>query len=64
MTRVEIFEYQPVIWVGEYFGLSAHAPLPTILHDIRSADATTADRKAILTMIQGAKYSQDRRTAR
>jgi hypothetical protein len=64
MTRVEIFEYQPVIWVGEYFGLSAHALLPTILHDIRSAETTTADRKTILTMIHGAKYSQDRRTAR
>jgi hypothetical protein len=40
-TNVEIFEYQSVIWVGEYFGFSAHALLPTMLHHIRPAEATT-----------------------
>jgi hypothetical protein len=56
-TKVEVFEYQPAIWVGEYFGLSAHAVLPTILHDIRSVETTTPDRKAILTVIQTAQIS-------
>ena len=51
-TRVEIFEYQPTIWVGEYFGMSAHAVLPTMLHDIRAAQATTKDRKEVLLMIE------------
>jgi hypothetical protein len=61
-TKVEIFEYQPEIWVGEYLGLSAHAVLPTMLHDIRSVEATTTDRKAVLTMIETRKSStsQDR----
>jgi len=27
-TTVEIFEYQPYVWAGEYFGFSAHAILP------------------------------------
>ena len=63
-TKVEIFEYQPVIWVGEYFGFSAHALLPTMLHDIRPAEATTTDRKVVITMIQRAKRSQDRDSAR
>jgi hypothetical protein len=56
-TKVEIFEYQPTIWVGEYFGFSAHAPLPTTLHDIRPAEETSSDRKAILRIIQGAPPS-------
>ena len=38
-TKVEIFEYQPTVWVGEYFGLSAHAILPAKLHDIRPGAA-------------------------
>jgi hypothetical protein len=61
-TKVEVFEYQPEIWVGEYLGLSAHAVLPTMLHDIRSVEATTTDRKAVLTMIETRKSStsQDR----
>lgn len=59
-TKVEIFEYQPVIWVGEYFGFSAHALLPSLLHDIRPVEATTKDRRVIITMIQRAKDSQDR----
>jgi hypothetical protein len=63
-TKVEIFEYQPVIWVGEYLGFSAHAPLPGMLHDIRSVEATTTDRKAIVNMIQRAKSSQDQVSAR
>ena len=53
-TKVEIFEYQPTIWVGEYFGMSAHAVLPTKLHDIRPAQPTTMDRKEVLQMIQEA----------
>jgi hypothetical protein len=53
-TKVEIFEYQPTIWVGEYFGLSAHAVLPTMLHDIRPAQPTTTDRKEVLQMIVSA----------
>jgi hypothetical protein len=56
-TKVEIFEYHPEIWAGEYLGLSAHAILPAMLHDIRPVEATTADRKAVLTMIQTAKNS-------
>jgi hypothetical protein len=56
-TKVEIFEYQPMIWVGEYFGLSAHAVLPTMLHDIRPAQPTTADRKEVLLMIEDAATS-------
>jgi hypothetical protein len=51
-TRVEIFEYQPTIWVGEYLGMSAHAVLPTMLHDIRFVESTTADRKNLLALIQ------------
>ena len=39
-TKVEIFEYEPTIWVGDYLGLSAHAILPTVLHDIRSAESS------------------------
>jgi hypothetical protein len=53
-SKVEIFEYQPEIWAGEYLGLSAHAVLPVMLHDIRSVEETTADRKTVLTMIQTA----------
>jgi len=53
-TTVEIFEYQPIIWAGEYFGLSAHAVLPMMLHDIRPVDTTTRDRQALLKMIQSA----------
>jgi hypothetical protein len=53
-TNVEIFEYQPAIWAGEYLGLSAHALLPTMLHDIRFVEETKTDRKAVLTMIVGA----------
>jgi hypothetical protein len=53
-TRVEIFEYQPTIWVGEYFGMSAHAILPTMLYDIRPAQPTTMDRKEVLQIIEGA----------
>jgi hypothetical protein len=53
-TKVEIFEYQPAIWVGEYLGMSAHAILPTMLHDIRSAESTTVDRKNLLGTIDAA----------
>ena len=53
-TKVEIFEYQPTVWVGEYLGLSAHAVLPAMLHDIRPAESTTVDRQNLLTLIQSA----------
>ena len=39
-------------WAGEYLGFSAHAPFPTMLHDIRPVEATTTERRDILTMIQ------------
>jgi hypothetical protein len=32
--------------------MSAHAVLPTMLHDIRSAQATTADRVEVATLIR------------
>ena len=51
-TTVEIFEYQPYIWAGEYFGFSAHAILPTKLHDIRTVEPTTSDRRALLAVIE------------
>lgn len=50
-TTVEIFEYQPYVWAGEYFGFSAHAILPTTLHDIRPVEPTASDRQAILALI-------------
>jgi hypothetical protein len=53
-SKVEIFEYQPTIWVGEYLGISAHAIVPVMLHDIRFVESTTIDRKNLLTMIQAA----------
>jgi hypothetical protein len=56
-TRVEIFEYQPTIWVGEYIGLSAHAVLPMKMHDIRPAQPTTVDRKEVLLTIEDAVTS-------
>jgi len=51
-THVEIFEYQPEIWAGEKLAMSAHAIWPTMLHDIRFAQATTADRVEVVTMIR------------
>jgi hypothetical protein len=51
-TRVEIFEYQPTIWIGERFGFSAHAVLPVSFHDIRPAEPTTADRGDVLKLIE------------
>lgn len=63
-TKVEVFEYQPEIWAGEYPGLSAHAVLPAMLHDIRSVEETTADRKAVLAMIQAAKSSPGQERSR
>jgi hypothetical protein len=57
-TRVEVFEYQPTIWVGEYLGMSAHAILPTMLHDIRLAEATTMERKELLEVIRKAQGEQ------
>jgi len=56
-TKLEIFEYQPTIWAGEYLGMSAHAVLPTMLHDIRPAEATTTDREEVLLMIEDAASS-------
>jgi hypothetical protein len=51
-VKVEIFEYQPAVWVGEYLGMSAHAILPAMLHDIRPVQPTTVDRQAVLQLIQ------------
>jgi hypothetical protein len=51
-TKVEVFEYQPTIWVGRYLGMSAHAIGPAMLSDIRSAKTTTADRQELLRIIQ------------
>jgi len=51
-VKVEIFEYQPTVWVGEYLGMSAHAILPAMLHDIRPVQPTTVDRQAVLQLIQ------------
>jgi hypothetical protein len=55
-TKVEIFEYQPTIWAGECLGLSAHALLPTTLHDIRPVQSTTADRNELLQIIRQAVH--------
>ena len=63
-TKVEVFEYQPSAWVGEYVGLSAHAILPTTLHDIRPVEATTADRQAVLSVLQKASRAESTGTAR
>lgn len=51
-VKVEIFEYQPTVWVGDYLGMSPHAILPAKLHDIRPAQPTTADRQEVLRLIQ------------
>ena len=58
-TTVEIFEYQPYIWAGEYFGLSAHAILPTRLYDIRPVEPTTSDRRALLAIIDGSPSGEN-----
>ena len=50
-ARVEIFEYQPQIWVGERFGFSAHAVQPGTFHDIRFVEPTTSDRLEVLSLI-------------
>jgi hypothetical protein len=63
-VKVQVFEYQPTIWVGEYFGFSAHAVLPTVLHDIRSVEATTTDRKAVLAVIERAESPQSKDSTR
>ena len=63
-TKVEVLEYQPEIWAGEYFGFSAHSVLPAMFHDIRSVEETTTDRKAVLTIIQIARNSLSQGTAR
>ena len=59
-TTVEIFEYQPYIWAGEYFGFSAHAILPTMLHDIRPVEPTTSDRRALIAIIEHSPSAGDR----
>jgi hypothetical protein len=50
-TRLEIFEYQPEIWVGERYGFSAHAVLPVMFHDIRFVEPTTIDRLELLSLV-------------
>lgn len=59
-TKLEIFEYQPTIWAGEYVGLSAHAILPAKLHDIRPVQPTTVDRNEVLQMVRQATGSPAR----
>ncbi|HEY6903932.1 MAG TPA: hypothetical protein VI216_06465 [Candidatus Acidoferrales bacterium] len=56
-VTVEIFEYQPTVWVGEYLGMSAHAILPAMLYDIRPVQPTTVDRQAVLQLIQQSRSS-------
>jgi hypothetical protein len=53
-TRVEIYEFQPLVWAGEYWGFSASSFLPAKVHDIRPVDETTSDRKTLLDMISQA----------
>lgn len=60
MTTFEIFEYQPIIWVGEYLGLTAHSIGPAMLHDIRPVEETTADRQAVVAMLQTAAKTSAR----
>lgn len=62
-TTVEIFEYQPYIWAGEYFGLSAHAILPTMLHDIRPVEPTTSDRRVLLAIVEDSARAAGRAEA-
>jgi|SRR5215469_6931269 len=50
-ARVEIFEYQPQIWIGERFGFSAQALLPGKFRDIRFVEPTTSDRLEVLSLI-------------
>jgi hypothetical protein len=50
-TKVEIVEAQPMVWAGEYLGFSAHAVLPTMLHDSRPVEETTSEREALLEVI-------------
>ena len=58
-TKVELFEYQPTVWVGEYFGITAHALLPTMLHDIRFVESTTIDRTDLMDLIRKTERSQN-----
>ena len=51
-TQIEVFEYQPQIWVGEKFAFSAHAILPGFIHDIRFVSSTTQDRQELLKLIE------------
>lgn len=50
-STLEIFEYQPQIWVGERFGFSAHAVLPAIFRDLRFVEPTTIDRLELLSLV-------------
>ncbi|HET6142146.1 MAG TPA: hypothetical protein VFE02_01465 [Candidatus Acidoferrales bacterium] len=53
-TKVEIFEYQPEVWVGQYLGFSAHSIFPVFLDDIRRVPATAADRNDVLSVVKAA----------
>jgi hypothetical protein len=53
-TKVEIFEFQPLVWAGEYWGFSPESYLPAKMHDIRPVDETTSDRRTLLDLISHA----------
>jgi hypothetical protein len=59
-TRLDIFEYQPEIWVGKRFGFSAHAILPVRFYDIRLVEPTTSDRVELLELIQKSVAAKSR----
>jgi hypothetical protein len=61
-TKLEIFEYQPEIWVGQYLGLTAHGIGPVMLRDIRLVEETTADRQSLLALLQSAANTASQRT--
>jgi hypothetical protein len=52
-TRIEVFEYQPRIWVGKKFGVSGHSG-PGFYNDIREVEPTTTDRLELLDIMKHA----------
>ncbi len=52
-TKIEVFEYQPEIWVGREFVLLGHHG-PDFYYDIRSVEPTAQDRVRILDRITSA----------
>lgn len=54
-TKIEIFEYESQIWVGDKIGVSAHTgPIPGVFRDIRDVNPTTSDRVELLESIKKA----------